>query len=235
LAHTDYAPLPGCRVHIEIRLTACFAAPSLREIFRLGKSGCAGDKQPFFTASDLWSSRRWKRVNRVIVARGWHRIACLFQSRPGLGLVPIHRRAVVVAAATSTPELATSLIARARGHHDVGLGNILGSNIFNVFFIAAVAAMIQPDAVRRPEILPSLAFGIVTTLLILPGRSDPSRPLAGFYPAACLCCVHHHHDAADYRLRTAAPLPLGMGNFVRFQMPRQISVRCHPSMSRWRR
>ena len=78
--------------------------------------------------------------------------------------------AVVVAAATSTPELATTLVARMRGHHDVGLGNILGSNIFNVLFIAAVAAVIQPYPVRLPEMQPSLIFGVITVLLILPAR-----------------------------------------------------------------
>jgi cation:H+ antiporter len=51
-----------------------------------------------------------------------------------------------------------------------GLGNILGSNIFNVLFIAAVAAMIRPYAVKLPEMLPSLAFGVITMLLILPGK-----------------------------------------------------------------
>ncbi|MFN7561057.1 MAG: calcium/sodium antiporter [Prosthecobacter sp.] len=97
-----------------------------------------------------------------------------------LGWSPFIVGAVVVAAATSTPELATTLIARARGHHDVGLGNILGSNIFNVLFIAAVAALIQPYSVKMPEIMPSLAFGIGTTLLILPGRGGHLGRWRGF-------------------------------------------------------
>lgn len=87
-----------------------------------------------------------------------------------LGWSPFVVGAVVIAVATSTPELATTLIARMRGHHDVGLGNILGSNIFNVLFIAAVAALIHPYPVNLPEIQPSLLFGVVTTLLIIPGR-----------------------------------------------------------------
>lgn len=86
-----------------------------------------------------------------------------------LGWSPFIVGAVVVALATSTPELATTLIARMRGHHDVGLGNILGSNIFNVLLVAAVAAMIHPYAVNLREIQPSLLFGAVTTLLIIPG------------------------------------------------------------------
>ncbi len=87
-----------------------------------------------------------------------------------LGWTPFIVGAVVVAAATSTPELATTLIARMRGHHDVGLSNILGSNIFNVLFIASVAALIKPYTVPLPEIQPSLIFGVLTTLLILPAR-----------------------------------------------------------------
>lgn len=92
-----------------------------------------------------------------------------------LGWSPFVVGAVVVAVATSTPEFATTLIARMRGHHDVGLGNILGSNIFNVLFIASVAALIHPYAVRLPEIMPSLLFGAVTTLFIIPGL-DGSIP-----------------------------------------------------------
>ena len=97
-----------------------------------------------------------------------------------LGWSPFIVGAVVVAAATSTPELATTLIARARGHHDVGLGNILGSNIFNVFFIAAVAAMIQPYPVQLPEVLPSLVFGVLALLLITPARNGTLGRSRGF-------------------------------------------------------
>lgn len=96
-----------------------------------------------------------------------------------LGWSPFIVGAVVVAGATSTPELATTLISRVRGHHDVGLGNILGSNIFNALFIASVAALIKPYAVRLPEILPSLIFGVVTVLLILPARCGSIRRWRG--------------------------------------------------------
>lgn len=96
-----------------------------------------------------------------------------------LGWSPFIVGAVVVAAATSTPELATTLVSRMRGHHDVGLGNILGSNIFNALGIAAVAALIHPYPVKLPEIQPSLAFGVLTVLLVLPGRSGVLRRWRG--------------------------------------------------------
>lgn len=97
-----------------------------------------------------------------------------------LGWSPFVVGVVVVAVATSTPELATTIIARMRGHHDVGLGNILGSNVFNAFFIASCAAMIQPFAVKMPELAPSLVFGVVTTLLILPGKGGALGRWRGF-------------------------------------------------------
>ncbi|MEZ5329395.1 MAG: calcium/sodium antiporter [Verrucomicrobiales bacterium] len=87
-----------------------------------------------------------------------------------LGWSPFMVGAVVVAVATGTPELAMTVIARIRGHHDVGLGNILGSNVFNVLFVASVAALIHPYAVNLRELMPSLLFGFVTTIMIVPGR-----------------------------------------------------------------
>lgn len=89
-----------------------------------------------------------------------------------LGWSPFVVGAVVVAVATSTPELATTLISTLRGHDDVGLGNILGSNIFNVLVIASVAALIHPYDVKVPELVPSLVFGAVTVLMILPDGED---------------------------------------------------------------
>lgn len=98
-----------------------------------------------------------------------------------LGWSPFVVGAVVVAVATGTPELATTLVARWRGHHDVGLASILGSNIFNGLCIAALAALIRPYPVRPPELVPSLVFGALATLLVRPGpkgRLGRSRGLA---------------------------------------------------------
>jgi cation:H+ antiporter len=53
----------------------------------------------------------------------------------------------VVAAGTGTPELATSIIAARRGQSEIALGNVIGSNIFNVLGILGVTALVQPLAV----------------------------------------------------------------------------------------
>ncbi len=58
----------------------------------------------------------------------------------------------IVAIGTSLPELASSIIAARKGEHDIALGNILGSNLFNTLAVVGIAGMIHPLAVE-PEIL----------------------------------------------------------------------------------
>lgn len=53
----------------------------------------------------------------------------------------------VVAFGTSCPELATSLVAAWRKEHDLSLGNIVGSNVFNTLFIGGIAASVRPISV----------------------------------------------------------------------------------------
>jgi len=76
--------------------------------------------------------------------------------------------ALVVAIGTSLPELVTTLLARLRGHDDVGLGTLLGSNLFNGLAIVGVAAAIHPIQAPVGEITAALVIGVLSVLLILP-------------------------------------------------------------------
>lgn len=58
----------------------------------------------------------------------------------------------IVAVGTSLPELASSIIAARKGEHDLALGNILGSNLFNTLAVVGIAGMIAPMTVA-PEVL----------------------------------------------------------------------------------
>jgi cation:H+ antiporter len=50
----------------------------------------------------------------------------------------------IVAAGTSLPELATSVVAAFKKNNDIAIGNIIGSNIFNIFFILSISSLIRP-------------------------------------------------------------------------------------------
>ena len=78
--------------------------------------------------------------------------------------------ATLVAVGTSTPELATTIVAKLRGHDDVGLGTLVGSNIFNNLFIVAVAAMIHPISVAWREVAVALGFGMMALVFCYPPR-----------------------------------------------------------------
>jgi cation:H+ antiporter len=69
--------------------------------------------------------------------------------------------ATVVAVGTSVPELATAMIAKLKGHDEVGLGTVLGSNIFNGLFIVALAAIIHPIPVAGFGVFVAIIFGLV--------------------------------------------------------------------------
>jgi len=72
----------------------------------------------------------------------------------------------IVAAGTSTPEFAVSLVAFRKGHVGMSVGNVVGSNIFNVLGIMGLAAAVQPLAVGGNAI-ETLAWLTAITLLMV--------------------------------------------------------------------
>lgn len=77
---------------------------------------------------------------------------------------------LLVAVGTSTPEFVTAVIASRRGHSAVGVGAVLGSNIFNTLFIVGVAGLIQPIAGDIDGLEIAVVLGILGTLLVVPNR-----------------------------------------------------------------
>lgn len=59
----------------------------------------------------------------------------------------------IVAVGTSLPELATSIVASMRGERDIAVGNVLGSNIFNILVVLGVAGIVAPNGVEVSKTL----------------------------------------------------------------------------------
>lgn len=68
----------------------------------------------------------------------------------GLGVSDAVVGLTVVALGTSLPELATVVVAAAKGHTDLAVGNVLGSNILNILAIMGVAGVVSPRAIAVP-------------------------------------------------------------------------------------
>lgn len=80
--------------------------------------------------------------------------------------------ATVVALGTGAPELATVIISKLRGHDEIGLGTILGSNIFNGLWVIGIAAIIHPISIGFASVALVLAFGLAVIVFSYPGRGD---------------------------------------------------------------
>ena len=75
----------------------------------------------------------------------------------------------IVAAGTSMPELATSVVAAFKKNNDIAVGNIIGSNIFNIFFILGISSLIKPldfDVTFNTDLY-LLSFGTMVLLVFM--------------------------------------------------------------------
>lgn len=92
-----------------------------------------------------------------------------------LRLPPLLIATTLSAAATSSPELSVSVMAALDGRPGIGLGDALGSNLFNGLAIVGVAAAIHPVTLNRADIGIVLVVGLLTMLLVLPRKNRLGR------------------------------------------------------------
>ena len=78
----------------------------------------------------------------------------------------------IVAVGTSLPELMTSVVAARKGESDIALGNVIGSNIFNVFFILVLTAFITPVAVSGAVAFDALLLAAISLIAFLFALTD---------------------------------------------------------------
>ena len=84
-----------------------------------------------------------------------------------LGLTQYTIGATIVAIGTSLPEMATSLVAARKGESDVAVGNVVGSNIFNIFWVLGITAIIAPIGSSASANIDMAILASVTVLLFL--------------------------------------------------------------------
>ena len=85
-----------------------------------------------------------------------------------LGVEPRIIGLMVLAVGTSLPELATSIVAAYRGNTDLALGNLIGSNIFNVLSILGITSILEPIKVSQAILDVDMIWMLGITLIILP-------------------------------------------------------------------
>jgi cation:H+ antiporter len=107
-------------------------------------------------------------IGAELLVRGASRLAT------AVGVTPLVIGLTVVSLSTSAPEIAISIDAALRGHADMAIGNIVGSNIFNVLLILGLSALMGPLVVAKRllwwDVPLMIGFGLLMLLMGLDGR-----------------------------------------------------------------
>ena len=78
----------------------------------------------------------------------------------------------IVAVGTSLPELCTSLVALLKGENDIAVGNVIGSNIFNILFILGITGLINPLIINIESVIDLMILIVASIILLLFGFND---------------------------------------------------------------
>ncbi len=100
-------------------------------------------------------------VGAEVLVRGASKLAA------AVGISPLVIGLTVVAFGTSSPEMAVSVMSSMSGNVDIAVGNVVGSNIFNVLFILGLAALIVPLVVAQQLVWLDVPLMIIVSLLVL--------------------------------------------------------------------
>jgi cation:H+ antiporter len=94
----------------------------------------------------------------------------------------------IVSAGTSLPELATSLVAARKGNTDLAVGNIIGSNIFNILFILGASALIRPVNYNLAFNLDGIVLVLGTMFLLVTMFTGEKRKVDRWEATVLLTC-----------------------------------------------
>lgn len=78
----------------------------------------------------------------------------------------------IVAIGTSLPELVTSIAAAMKGHSDIAVGNVIGSNIFNMLFVLGASVTIHPVQAELVSLYDAIILVVCSLLLFIPYKSN---------------------------------------------------------------
>ncbi len=109
----------------------------------------------------------------------------------GFGVSELIIGLTIVAIGTSLPELASSIAATRKGEHDIALGNVLGSNLFNTLAVVGIAGTIHPTPVA-PELLTRdcLVMGGLTLSLFVMGYGFRGKGRINRFEGGLLLCAY---------------------------------------------
>lgn len=146
-----------------IILLLCFAFFMYTTV-QAGLKGRAEAEEEEIATFPTWKSILFILIGLAgIVGGGQLTVTCAKGLARDLGMTEAVIGLTVVALGTSLPELVTSVVAARKGESDIAVGNVIGSNIFNIFFILGTSATILP----MQNLDPSYVFDLLVLIVVM--------------------------------------------------------------------
>lgn len=173
------------------------------------------------TGSTLGKSVAWVALGLLLLVLGSQWLvdsAVTFAQWAGISEVVVSL--TIVAAGTSLPELATSVLAAIRGHRDIAIGNVVGSNLFNIMAVIGLSGAVAPAGlpVSASMIEFDIPFMIATAFACLPmfarGRRIPRWQGAMFLLAYAAYVTYLLLDATQHEAKAGY-----VATMLRFVIP----------------
>lgn len=111
----------------------------------------------------------------MLVGGSWLLVKSASEIARSMGVSDLVIGLTIVAAGTSAPELVTSLVAALRKQPDISVGNILGSNVFNILGILGITCAVMPQQVSRQVLVMDQPVMLAVSVVCLPIMLTGSR------------------------------------------------------------
>ncbi len=140
---------------------------------RRQQAGAAAEFEAEFGPPAERGGREWGKngvfivggVGMLVLGSRWL-VAGAVTIAESLGVSQLIIGLTVVAAGTSLPEVATSVIAALRGERDIAVGNVVGSNIFNILVVLGLAALAAPGPIAVPDSVLRFDLPVMTAVAV---------------------------------------------------------------------
>ncbi len=154
----------------------CYTVFSIARAKAQEKKKALGIDQPYIPREN---PRVWRDVvfvffgGALLIAGGYLFVTGAVTIAQMMGMSQAVIGLTIVAVGTSLPELTTSVVASIRKENDISIGNIIGSNIFNILAILGIVSLISPletETIRISDLVAMIAVAVLAFLLALSSR-----------------------------------------------------------------
>ena len=153
-------------------LVIVFTTVLIRQSRKENKPGDADLEAEGISLTSTWDSKLPVQIGLIIgglvllvIGAGWL-VDAAINFADSLGVSKAVIGLTIVAAGTSMPEVATSILATIRGQRDIAVGNVIGSNIFNILAVVGLSGLVAPVPLKIADSIQNFDFWVMLAVAV---------------------------------------------------------------------